>query len=499
MAKLHEKILDIAIQRGFLIPSAEIYNSPAGFYDYGPVGAAVKRKMQNLWRELFVLRQGYLEIETSIILPHNVFVASGHAANFKDFMIECKKEKKKFRADKLLEEKTGKSWEGKSAGEIEKGIKEHKIKCPDCEEELADVASFNLMFGTRIGSGKDDNANLRPETAQGIFLAFKRIFAQYGANLPVAIAQIGKSFRNEISPRQGLVRMREFTQMELEYFFNPKNDKMEEFEKLKEKKVRIKLPAKKNEEAKIEEITLQEGVEKKYFPNEIMAVMIYWQQEYYEKIGIDKNKFHFRIMPPEELPHYSKGNVDLEVETSYGVIETVGTAYRTDFDLSSHQKHSKQELAVHVQGEGKIIPHVIEPSFGVDRPFYCILEHCFREKSKEKEWEWFALPPSIAPYVAGIFPLQKKDGLPEIAEKIVKMLREEGIDVYYVRTGSIGKRYARADEIGVPYCITIDYESKEKNDVTIRYRDDGGQERIAISELAGKIRELEKEGKTSLK
>ncbi|MFH0927112.1 MAG: His/Gly/Thr/Pro-type tRNA ligase C-terminal domain-containing protein [Candidatus Micrarchaeota archaeon] len=219
-----------------------------------------------------------------------------------------------------------------------------------------------------------------------------------------------------------------------------------------------------------------------------------------KKMGIGWDKFHFAVLPKDALPHYSRSNVDLEVETSLGTIEAAGTAYRTDFDLASHQKHSGQELAVFLPEEKKkIIPHVVEPSLGVDRPFYALLEHCFREKAAGKEWEWFAFPPSIAPYTVAVFPLMKKDGLPEIAQGIVESLRHEGIECLYSQSGSIGKRYARADEIGVPYCITVDYDTNEKKDATIRFRDDGGQVRLPISSLAAKIRECVEAAKTSLK
>ncbi|MFA5108051.1 MAG: glycine--tRNA ligase [Candidatus Micrarchaeia archaeon] len=500
MQKLHERVLDIAIQRGFLIPSAEIYGAPAGFYDYGPIGTPIKRKMQNLWREIFISKNGFLEIESSTVVPHEVLVASGHATNFTDPVVICKKDKKQFRADHLLQDATQISWEGKTPHQLDEAIKSHGIKCPECKGELSAVQAFNLMFATKVGSSEKENAYLRPETAQGIFLDFKRIFMQNGSKLPFAIGQIGKSYRNEISPRQGLVRMREFTQMELEYFFNPAEDIWGGFEKIQNKKIRIKPPAEGDAQMEVDEYSLQEAIERKWVPNQIMAAMIYWQQQYYEKIGIEKGKFHFAVLPLDALPHYSKGNVDLEVETSYGTIETSGTAYRTDFDLANHSKHSKVDLSVlDPMTNQKVMPHVIEPSLGVDRPFYCILEHCFRPKSAEKEWDWFAFPTFVAPYIAGIFPLMKKDGLPEIAQEIVDELRAQGIECYYTQSGSIGKRYARADEIGVPYCITIDYDSKEKGDVTIRYRDDGGQERIKIFDLAKKLQKLSAENKTSLK
>ncbi|MFH1095076.1 MAG: glycine--tRNA ligase [Candidatus Micrarchaeota archaeon] len=503
-APLSERIMELAVSRGFLIPSAQIYNPPAGFYDYGPVGAAIKRKLVALWRNIFITRPGFLEIETSLVLPREVLIASGHAASFADPLAECLKEKKKFRADKLLEKATLKSCEGQSAAQLDAALKEHDIKCPDCGSPLGPVSSFNLMFATSVGTSGEANAFLRPETAQGIFLDFKRLFIQNGSKLPLAVGQVGKSFRNEISPRQGLVRAREFSQMELEYFFNPKRAVFEGFDEIAGKKVRIKPPADGDVQPDVAEFTLQEAVSLGYFPNSIMAAFVCWQQELYEAYGIPRSKFHFSVLPADSLPHYSKGNVDLEVETSYGFIETAGTAYRTDFDLSGHAKHSGESMEVFVPGEGekapgeRIVPHVIEPSLGVDRPFYCILEHAYRPAGGAHEWEWFAFKPAIAPYTCGVFPLMKKDGLDLLADRVLSSLREAGVDCYYSQTGSIGKRYARADEIGVPYGITVDYQSKEDDTVTVRYRDDGGQERVKIGELASKLLALSKAQKTSL-
>ncbi len=484
---MHEKILDIALQRGFLLPSAEIYGQWGGFYDYGPLGSQIKRHIENIWRSRILRDEEFHEVETSIILPEAVLKASGHAANFTDPLTNCGKCKKSWRADTLLEEKTKTSWAGKNPTELSQALAANGITCPDCKGELLPVGSFNLMFATQVGGG-GNTAYCRPETAQGIFLDFPRIFRQTGSKLPIGIGQVGRSFRNEISPRQGLVRMREFTQMELEYFFNPKNQAMQKFASVADYKTRVKPACEGKEEnlcPPVEEVTLADGIKKGYFPNEIFAYFVYKAAEYYKFVGIPENKFHFKVLAKNEMPHYSKGNVDLEVQTSYGWIETVGIAYRTDFDLSSHAKHSKQDLSVFVEEEkGRIIPHVVEPSFGVDRLFYCLLESCYRPKTPERDWEWFAFPPFVAPYVAGVFPLMKKDGLAEKAEEVAGKLRALGLDARYSESGSIGKRYARADEVGVPYCITIDYQTKEDETVTIRFRDDGKQIRMKISELA---------------
>ncbi|MCX8163510.1 MAG: glycine--tRNA ligase [Candidatus Micrarchaeota archaeon] len=491
--ELYQRIFEICLQRGFFCPSAEIYGSLAGFYDYGPIGFRIVEKMKQLWREKFVIQPGFVEIKTSLILPKKVLEASGHVKNFSDPVVFCKKEKKAFRADQLLAN-YGEFHHFANLEELKEKFKKLKILCPDCKSELSEPTTFNLMFGTTAGAIDPAEVYLRPETAQGIFLNFKRVFLQAGSKLPLAIAQAGPSFRNEVSPRKGLIRLREFEQMELEYFFNPKKPEFEGFEKFASKKIIFKL----NNQEK-QELSLKQALEKKLVPNQIFSTFLLWQQELFLSWGIDQKKLWFKIIPKQELPHYSLCNVDAEVSTSYGEIELSGTSYRTDFDLSSHQNYSKENLEVlDEETKTKFIPHVIEPSIGLDRSFYTVLEHCYREKSKTKDWEWFAFPPAIAPYSAAVFPLMKKDGLDSLAKEVYLLLKQNKIDCYYSDVGSIGKRYARADEIGVPYCLTIDYDSLEKNDLTLRFRDDGKQIRLAINVLASKILELKEKGLTSL-
>jgi len=499
-----ERLMDVAIRRSFLIPSAEIYGSPAGFYDYGPVGCAIKRKLQGLWRSEMLQKEGFHEIETSLIVPEAVLKASGHAENFADPLVACNSCKNKFRADHLIEgdekaKKDGIKAAGLPPAELSALLKKYAVACPQCKKAaLSEVGWFNMMFRTNIGPIDGNTAYFRPETAQGIFLDFARVVRNYGSKLPIGIGQVGRSARNEISPRQGLVRMREFTQMELEYFFNPIDQGYPKFERIKHEKLRFV-----DEKNQPYEIEISQAVENGLVANQIMAYFLWKQKMIYLAIGVPQEKFAFRKMPKEETPHYSKGNVDMEVETSYGTIETAGTAYRTDYDLSQHSKHSGADLSVFDEGtKQKIMPHVVEPSMGVDRMFWCALEHCFREKTPEKDWEWFAFPPAIAPYQAWIFPLMKKDGMDSKAKEIEESLRESGLTVYYQDSGSIGRRYARADEIGVPYCVTVDFDTlDEKSDkhgtVTIRFRNDGKQVRVKISELAATLSHFVKEGKVT--
>jgi len=496
--ELHERIFELALTRSFFLPSNEPYGSAGGFYDYGPIGKLMKSRIENLWRRMFLRDEGFLEVETSIVTPEIVLQASGHAANFADPVVECRVCKARVRGDTLIEERLkegfgeshGAKWDGK-LDTIDRLIRENGIMCPKCKGELAPAAMFNLMFKTGIG-GEQAAAFARPETAQGIFTAFPRLFRNHGAKLPMGVAQIGKSFRNEISPRKGLVRMREFTQMELEYFFDPAEQGYPDFAKAADAKMRFQV------NGKTEVMSAAHAVKEKVASNEIMAYFLHKEWEFYRKAGIRDTEMYFRVLPKEEVPHYSKGNIDMEVQTSYGRIETIGNAYRTDFDLGAHAKFSKKDLSVFVEArKERIIPHVFEVSMGVDRMFFSILEHCLREKTADKEWEWFDFPPMIAPYPVAVFPLMKKDGLAEKAQDVRGLLRDR-FDVYYQEGGSIGKRYAKADEIGCPYALTVDYDTLKDGTLTIRYRNDGKQERIKITDCVAKIEANIAEGKVTL-
>jgi glycyl-tRNA synthetase len=476
--ELHERIFELSLMRSFFFPSNEPYGSLSGFYDYGPVGALMKRKIENLWRRKFIKEEGFHEVETSIVTPEQVLVASGHVGNFADPVVECESCKTRVRGDTLVEdklvEKHGEKWDGKLES-IDKEINESNIKCPSCGGKFKPAYMFNLMFKTGIGGDRLPAYN-RPETAQGIFTLFNRLYKNHGTKLPIAAGQVGRSFRNEISPRKGLVRMREFTQMELEYFFNPSQGKITSTEELEKTKMRMQL----NGENRMMD---QGELLSEDICNSIMAHFLAKEWEFYKMVGIDEEKMFMRVLDKNEIPHYSNANIDMEVKTSFGMIETIGNAYRTDFDLSQHAKHSGQDFEVHIQEENKkITPHVVEVSMGFDRMFFAILEHCYCEKTEDRNWEWFNFPPAIAPYHVAVFPLMKKDGMKEKAEEISAKLRGD-FDVAYRDSGSIGKRYARADEIGIPAAVTVDYESLENDDVTLRYRNNGEQIRIKIEKI----------------
>ncbi|MEM5879189.1 MAG: glycine--tRNA ligase [Candidatus Aenigmatarchaeota archaeon] len=476
-----DKIIQIAKRRGFIFPSSEIYGSLSGFFDYGHVGLLLKRKIENSWREFFVKsEEKFFEIESSLIMHEKVWEASGHLKGFIDPITQCKKCSSFYRADNLIEELSGKFVEGAKPEDLTKTIKENKLKCPRCGGELSEVKIFNLMLSTNVGPASGSTAYLRPETAQGIFVNFKNLLASTRATLPFGVAQVGKSYRNEISPRQWLMRLREFTQMEIEYFFNPSKEEVPN-ESLLETKIRILTrEAQKEKNPKEIEIKAREAVEKEILPNKIIAYFMAKEFLWYQSLGIPKEALRFRHMLPEETPHYSKGNFDLEIKFDFGWKEVVGNAYRTDHDLKSHMKHSGEIFEVVDDGK-KLVPHVVEPSFGVERTIYAILLYSFRE-GRERGWSWFAFPPKIAPFTLGIFPLVSKDGLPEKAKEVYAELKKF-FDVFYDESGSIGKRYARADEIGTPYCVTIDYQTLEDETITLRGRDSTKQIRVEKKNL----------------
>ncbi len=478
-----KKVQEISIRRGFFIPTAEIYGGLAGFFDYGHLGTVLKRKLINYWLDFFVKsEENIYELDSSIILPRKVFEASGHLKSFVDPITQCKKCKTIHRADNLIEDVLRIHAEGLSEKELTKIIEEKNVKCPKCKGKLSEVRVFNLMLKTFVGPTSDLEAYLRPETAQGIFINFKRIVASLNPKLPFGVAQVGLSFRNEISPRRFLTRLRCFHQMEIEYFVHPdKLNECESFEKFKDVKLRILTREAQKSGDKEIEITAEKAVEQKLIPNKAMTYFMAKEMVFYQSLGIPFEAIRFRHMLPEETPHYSKGNFDLEIKFDFGWKEVVGNAYRTDYDLKNHMEKSGEDLHFVLDDGTKVIPHVIEPSFGVERTIYAMLLYCLRE-DKERGWDWFALPAKISPYVAAVFPLVNKNGLPEKAKEVYKNLKE-CFDVFYNDKGSIGKRYAKADEIGVPFCITIDHQTLQDHTVTVRDRDTTKQERIKIKDL----------------
>ncbi len=493
--EVRDKLTQITLRRNIIFPSADIYPPMGGIFDLGPVGKGVRDKIVRIWKKLFIERNGYFEVDTSLILPEIAVKASGHIDHFSDPVTTCKSCGAKFRADQLLEENKIET-AGTTIEDINRLLHHSDIKCPNCGNKgFTEVAFFNLMFKTNIGPVEGTPGYLRPETAQGIFMAFPRMFKSYG-KLPMAMGQVGRSFRNEISPRQGVVRLREFNQMELEYFFDPNDQSFPRFRDMAGKKVAVltyeeqeksKVQSKaeqRRNEAKPVVLTCQELLDKKIAPNEITAYFIGLTFEFYEACGIPFESMRFRQLSPSERAHYSGGTFDLEVQTSFGWLETVSLAYRTDYDLKSHETASGSNITVVTPDGRRIIPHVVEPSFGLDRLLWAVLEHSYRGKDEAHDWEWLNLPTALSPYDVAVFPLMKKDGLAEKAQDISSLLRNKGFTVIYDESGSIGKRYARADEIGMKWAVTVDYDTLKDETVTLRDRNTAKQTRIKINEIS---------------
>lgn len=420
-----ENIISLAKRRGFIFQGSEIYGGLAGTWDYGPLGVALKNNVKNLWWKRFVLdRDDMYGMDAAILMNQNAWKASGHVAGFSDPLIECTKCKKRFRADHL----------------------DDRSKCPECGGKLGEPRQFNMMFKTYVGAIESDDSisYLRPETAQGMFVNFKNILDTFHPKLPFGMAQIGKAFRNEIAPRDFIFRVREFEQMEIEYFVAPHAWK-ETFE---------------------------------HFVKEVHAFIA--------DVGIDAKKVSEHEIAPGDLAHYSKRTIDFEFEYPFGTKELYGLAYRTDFDLKAHSGVSKVDLSYYDEDKKeRFVPHVIEPSFGVDRTVLAVLTSTYAEDELGGEKRvYLRLSPKVAPVKVSVFPLLKnKPELVAKAQEIWKVLKSEFGSVMYDEAGSIGKRYRRQDEIGTPYCVTIDFDTIEKGTVTVRDRDTGAQEAIKLDDL----------------
>ena len=426
---LMEKVVSLCKRRGFVFQGSEIYGGMAGSFDYGPLGVTLKNNIKNLWWKMFVEnRTDIYGVDAALLMNPKVWEASGHIGGFSDPLVECKKCKRRFRADHL----------------------EDKKKCPECEGELGTERQFNMMFKTHVGATEDDASvsYLRPETAQGIFVNFKNVLDSFHPKLPFGIAQIGKAFRNEIAPRDFVFRTREFEQMEIEYFIQEK-DWENQFE--------------------------------------------YWRKavhEWLKLIGLHGGHVSELEIAPADRAHYSKRTIDFEYEFPFGKKELYGLAYRTDFDLSKHSSESDADLSYfEEETKTRFTPHVIEPSFGVDRTFLAVLCEAYTEDELGGEPRtYLKFPPNIAPVKIAVFPLLKnKPELVEKAREIFAELKATFGAVVFDDNGNIGKRYRRQDEIGTPYCVTIDFDTLEDNAVTIRNRDTGEQERVVVSDIVKKI------------
>ncbi len=443
-----EKIVALCKNRGFIFPGSDIYGGLSNTWDYGPLGVEFKNNVKKAWRKKFVQECKYnVGLDSAILMNPQVWVASGHVGGFSDPLMDCRSCKTRFRADKLIED-NGADANGMSFEQMSDYIKEHNIACPSCgSKDFTEIRKFNLMFKTFQGVTEDSKSEIyiRPETAQGIFVNFSNVQRSTRRKLPFGVAQIGKSFRNEITPGNFTFRTREFEQMELEFFCKPGTD-MEWF-----------------------------NFWKNFCENWLLS------------LGMLKENIRFRDHSKEELSHYSTATSDIEFLFPFGWGELWGIADRTDFDLGKHQEFSGKSLEYFDQEENKkYIPYVIEPSLGADRVALAFLCNAYNEEKVDENDTRVVLKlhPALAPYKAAVLPLSKK--LSPEAEKVFDMLSKHFM-IDFDETGSIGKRYRRQDEIGTPFCITYDFESQNDNCVTIRDRDTMKQERVEISKLVDYI------------
>jgi glycyl-tRNA synthetase len=551
-------INELARRRGFFWQSYEIYGGAAGFPTYGPLGTKLKQNIERKLRELFVSRLGILEIESPVVTPGRVFEASGHIDHFKEPMVECQKCKKRFRADHLLEEfaKIGEAEAEKmSLNELKAAIKKHDIRCPECGGAFSEPKLFLTMFKTTIGPYSEAIAYGRPEAAQGIFVEFKRLYEMAREKLPFGVLQTGHALRNEISPRQGLIRLREFTITDLEFFYDPEEPDCYLLKDVENEKLRLVLAENRLQGSeKIVEVIVKKALEKGYIKAEWQAVFMAYAKKLLTDLNVPAEKQRFIEKLPWERAHYSLQTFDQQAYVErWGWVEVSGHACRGDYDLKRHMEFSGEDMRVYKECEKPIereqlkikpimsklgpafkseaanvaqmlsktnpeeveasmrkkgfcklgkykilpehieikhekivehgrrfIPYVVEPSLGSDRLLYVALEYAYKRK---KDRTILSFPRDIAPLQLGVYSLVSKDGLPAKTLELKELLVDEGFVTEYDEAGSIGRRYARADEIGIPLGITVDYETLNDNTVTIRDRDSWKQVRSPISDL----------------
>ena len=542
---VYDKIITLAKRRGYLYPSFEIYGGVAGFYDYGPLGSQLQHNVENLWRRFYLLTDNCIEINTPTITLFEVLNASGHVEEFTDLTVDCEKCKRSYKVEDIITNDIS----------VEQALKEEKVKCPTCGKKLTDAHPVNLMFSTSIGIGEGRQAFLRPETAQGIFTNFHLLYRYAREKLPFGVIQVGRGYRNEVSPRQGIIRLREFSMAEAEVFFDPNDKQHPNFKSIKDKKLYL------FDNKKEFTLSVENAVKQKVINNQALAYYMYLTQEFLLTAGVDPKKFRFRKHGANELAHYATECWDAELFSErFGWVECVGIADRSAYDLNAHILSSgvdmyalrkfderktvkvkkiipkmdvlgplfkgnagmiKQQLeqmdtkdpekiTVTINGEivkipdncyeiveteekqsgEKFVPHVIEPSYGIDRILYFLLEHNYVEaKKKGENYRILQLTPQIAPIKVGVFPLINDTKLVAIAQDIDRTLRESGIATYYDEGGTIGRRYARMDEIGTPFCVTVDHDTLKDHSVTIRDRDTSKQQRTKIKELVVSLQE----------
>lgn len=478
-------------RRGFIWgPSPEIYGGLAGFYSMGPAGMALKNNILSIFRK--ELRSyGFGEVECPTIMPEIVWEASGHLERFIDPVIKCKKCGAVYRADKFLKDELPELMiDGLSFEEMEVLIEENNISCPECETPFENIEEYNLMLKTKVGI--DNITYLRPETATTTYLLFNRLDQVMRRRYPIKIFQYGKAYRNEISPRQGVLRMRSFDQFELQMFISKKQEfDFEEFDEVKHNKLPLldwKLQEKNIDESKL--ISLGDAIDNGVLKKPAYAYCLFLAHYLTKKLGYPDEVIRDRQHSPNERAHYADDAWDLEIKTEqYGWVEICGIHDRTDYDLKRHGAFSNQDFDVAMGSDPKEkeIPQILEVAFGIDRIIYTLLETNFRVDDDRINLK---LKNYLAPNVVAVFPLVKnKEKIRNLALKVHQDLQDHLISSFYDESGSIGKRYRRQDELGTPYCITIDYDSLEDNAATIRDRDSMDQIRVEISKIPETIRE----------
>jgi len=488
-AKFLDELVSFLQSKGFLWgPFPEIYGGFSGFYSYGPLGKLLKNKVEDTLRKTFQ-SNGFWEVECPIVLPDIVWKASGHLDTFVDRTVSCKKCNGAFTADKLIEEKYDVSADAFSDQQLLNFINEKKIRCPACGGEFNyDIKKQSLMMKTWVN---DIDASLRPETATVTYLPFKRYYEFFRKKLPICVYQIGKAFRNEISPRQHVLRSREFTQAESQLFIDPifKN-KWDKYNEIKKEKLPFWSHEVQKKNKKVEVISVEAAMKKKYLQTKSYAWNVWLAYKHFENMGFPKDRMRLRQHHPDERAFYADDAWDIEVNfDSFGWVECCGVHERMDYDLVQHEKFSKENLQATREDGKKVTPHIIEMAFGIDRMVFGLLDSFYDKKDVKDGKTTLKVPYHLAPVDVAIFPLLKKDKLPEKAMKVKEKLEREFV-VEYDAGGSIGRRYLRAAEAGTAYCVTIDHDSLKKDDVTLRDRDTGKQIRIKIKELNEKLRGL---------
>jgi len=482
-------------KKGFIYPNSEIYGGLAGFWDYGHLGVELKNNIKSQWWKSHVHeREDIVGIDGSIIGHNKVWQASGHVSHFTDLLLSCPKCKNRFRADHFIEDVTEQLPESLTPESINHIVKTHNLKCPNCKVPFEDVQAFNLMFKTYVGPVENDAslAYLRPETAQMIFTNFKLVQEHARLRLPFGIAQMGRAFRNEISPRDFLFRCREFEQMEMEYFIDPeKTNDCKYIEEFMDYEVNVFSDEMEAEKKPMKKMSIKEALDKKIMRSRWHAYWLAFEHNWFASLGVNPDHLRLRQHMPDEKSHYAIDTWDLEFEFPFGWKELEGIANRGDFDLKQHIETSGKDLTYFDEEKKKrFIPHVVaEPSLGVERTFLVFMFDAYHD-DKNRGNVVLKLHPKLAPYKAAIFPLlSNKEELTNKARDIYNLLKKS-FNVFYDQSGSIGRRYARQDETGTPYCITVDFESLNNDDVTIRDRDTTNQIRVKIDNLQNILSKL---------